>query len=313
MTGAPSGDGDLFPSEDEIDALIVGPESVTWQFTSDVRLFFAPLYALLLQVAHPTVAAGVRDYSDFEKRPLERLLRTIDYLVLLQYGGREAVGVGRRLREMHGRFTGVGPDGRPYYALERSAYTWVHATLLETYVRAHRYFGRPMTRSQLERFYREYTGLGRLVGVRAEDLPEDWEGFRAYFQRMVDRELGPNETVDRVLEVTRRPAGPELPFVAELIWRTLRVPAARLMYLGGVGLLPPALRERLRISWSRREERNFRRLAVSSRALEPILPATMKAFGPTQLRLRRRAIARGPFADVVAHPPDPRLALPNRK
>src|SRR5947209_20588000 len=88
----------------QIDPLIVGPQSVTWQFTSDVRLFFAPLYALLLQVAHPTVAAGVRDYSDFDKRPLERLLRTIDYLVLLQYGGLEAAAAGRRLRQLHTRF-----------------------------------------------------------------------------------------------------------------------------------------------------------------------------------------------------------------
>lgn len=291
-------DGGLFPSEDEIDALIVGPESVTWQFSSDVRLFFAPLYALLLQVAHPTVGAGVRDYSDFDERPLERLLRTIDYLVLLQYGGREAIAVGSQLRELHKRFTGVRTDGQHYYALERGAYTWVHATLLETYVRAHEHFGRPMTRAQVERFYREYTGLGRLVGVRAEDLPETWEGFRAYFDRMIEQELAHNETVDRVLDAARKPSPPELPFVPELISKALRVPASRLMYLGGVGLLSVGLRERLRIPWSQHDERHFRRLAASSRALEHVLPASLKTFGPTQLRWRRRAIARGPFGQL---------------
>jgi uncharacterized protein (DUF2236 family) len=293
------GDSGPFPSEDEIEGLIVGPRSVTWRFSSDVRLFFAPLYALLLQVAHPTVAAGVRDYSDFEKRPLERILRTVDYLVLIQYGGQEAVAVGQRLRELHKRFTGIRADGHHYHALERGAYTWVHATLLETYVRAHEHFGRPMTRPQLEQFYREYVGLGRLVGVLEEDLPENWEGFRAYFEHMVDRELGPNETVDRVLAVARKPGGPELPLLPELLWRTIRLPAARLMYLGGVGLLPAGLRERLHIPWTRREERRFRRLAAGSRALEHILPATLKTFGPTQLRWRRRAIARGPFGDTL--------------
>jgi uncharacterized protein (DUF2236 family) len=290
----------LFPGDDEIERLIVGPQSVTWQFSSDVRLFFAPLYALLLQVAHPTVAAGVRDYSDFEKRPLERLLRTIDYLVLLQYGGPEAAAVGRRLRELHKQFKGIRADGRPYYALERDAYAWVHATLLETYVRAHQHFGRPMTRTQLERFYREYVGLGRLVGVRAEDLPETWEGFRVYFERVVDRELGPNETVNRVLEVARKPAGPELPLVGELAWRATRLPAAKLMYLGGVGLLPAGLRERLGIPWSSRDELCFRTLAASSRALERILPPSLKVLGPAQLRWRRRAIARGPFGESGA-------------
>jgi uncharacterized protein (DUF2236 family) len=298
--GGSSSDSGVFPSEDEIDRLIVGPESITWQFTSDVRLFFAPLYALLLQVAHPTVAAGVRDYSDFDMRPLERLLRTVDYLVLLQYGGREAAAVGRRLRDLHTHLRGVRADGQRYHALEPAAYAWVHATLLETYVRGHERFGRPMTCAQLHRFYREYVGLGRLVGVGQEDLPASWEGFRAYFDRMVDGELSHNETVDRVLQTARKPAGPQLPHVPEALWRAVGLPGARLMYLGGVGLLPAVLRERLRISWSRREELQFRTLAASSRALEHVLPRRLKVMGPTQLRWRRRVIAQGPFGDVLA-------------
>jgi uncharacterized protein (DUF2236 family) len=277
----------------EIDALIVGPESVTWQFSSDVRLFLAPLYALLLQVAHPTVGAGVRDYSDFDQRPWERLLRTIDYLVLMQYGGSEAAAVGRRLRELHKRFMGTGFDGRPYYALERSAYTWVHATLLETYVRAHQHFGRPMSPAQVERFYREYVGLGRLVGVRADDLPPDWDGFRAYFDHTLEHELGPNETVDRVLRAARKPAVPEVG--PAVLWKAVLLPATRAAYLGGVGLLPPELRVRLGIPWTSRDERAFRALGAASRALTPVLPRKLKTLGPTQLRWRRRAIARGPL------------------
>ncbi len=286
---------ELFPGEEEIDRLIVGPESITWQFTSDVRLLFAPLCALVLQVAHPTVAAGVRDYSDFDRRPWERLLRTLDYLVLLQYGGHEAVAVGRTLRELHKRFRGARADGQPYYALERGAYAWVHATLLETYVRAHAHFGRPMTRAQLERFYREYVGLGRLAGVRAEDLPPTWDGFREYFEQTVARELGPNETVARVLQTARRPAVPPLPTAAAIAWRMFRPPAAKVTYLGGVGLLGVSLREQLGIPWSRHEEWQFRALGASTRALDPLLPAGLKVLGPTQLRWRRRAIACGPF------------------
>ena len=70
------------------------------------------LYPLLLQVAHPTVGAGVRDYSDFERRPWNRLLRTIDYVTLLVYGGGDAAPAGRRLRELHKRFKGTREDGR---------------------------------------------------------------------------------------------------------------------------------------------------------------------------------------------------------
>ncbi len=77
----------IYPPPAEIDDILVGPESITWQRASDVRLYVVMVYALLLQVAHPTVGAGVRDYSDFEQRPWHRLLRTIDYVTLLVYGG----------------------------------------------------------------------------------------------------------------------------------------------------------------------------------------------------------------------------------
>src|SRR2546430_3183767 len=115
----------LFPPDTELEGILVGPDSVTWRSTSDARLYAVMLYPLLLQVAHPTVGAGVRDYSDFDRRPWERLLRTIDYVSVLVYGGREAARAGRRLRAIHRRFKGIREDGEPYHALEPKAYAWV--------------------------------------------------------------------------------------------------------------------------------------------------------------------------------------------
>ena len=186
----------LFPSETEIERLLVRPESVTWRFASDVRLYAVMLYPLLLQVAHPTVGAGVRDYSDFEHRPWDRLMRTLDYVSLLVYGGPDAIAAGRRLRAIHKGFQGTRPDGQRYYALEPHAYAWVHATLLESYVAGHAHFGRPMSPVELETFYREYRGLGRLIGVREGDLPEDWAGFRRYFDE-IERERARADRVGR--------------------------------------------------------------------------------------------------------------------
>src|SRR5579884_2532000 len=149
----------VFPSAAEADQILLGPDSVAWRRTSDIRLYLVMVYALLLQVAHPTVGAGVRDYSDFERRPWHRLLRTIDYVTLLVYGGDQAVDAGRRLRDLHKRFRGVREDGQRYHALEPDAYAWVHATLIETYVAGHAHFGTPMTADETERFYAEYRGL----------------------------------------------------------------------------------------------------------------------------------------------------------
>jgi uncharacterized protein (DUF2236 family) len=289
----------LFPTDEEVDALVVGPQSLTWQFGSDLRLFLTMLYPLLLQVAHPTVGAGVRDYSDFERRPFNRLFGTLDYLLVLQYGGRDAAAMGRRLREIHKGFKGVKPDGEAYYALEPRAYAWVHATLLDAYVSGHAYCGRPMTRPQVEQFYNEYKGLGRFVGVRERDLPPDWDGFRAYFDDVVAHELEHTESVDRVLRAINGVTIPRLPDVAV---RALRMPARRLLYVCGVGLLPEILRERCEIRWTPRDAREFRAIGAAARRLTPVMPKRMLVSGPSQLRFRRKAISRGPLGGAAEQP-----------
>jgi uncharacterized protein (DUF2236 family) len=284
----------LFPSDDEAQRLLLGPDSVSWRFGSDVRMYAVMLYPLLLQVAHPTVGAGVRDYSDFEKRPWDRLLRTLDYVNLLVYGGAEAIAAGRRLRAIHKTFRGTHTDGRPYYALEPEAYAWVHATLLETYVAGHAHFGRPMRPSEINRFYDEYRGLGRLIGVREGDLPPTWAQFRAYFEQTVRTRLERTESVERVLGSVMHAARPPVP-MPETIWKATRLPASRVLWLGGLGLMKPQLRRRLGVRWSALDESAFRALGAMSRGLEPVLPMRLKVMGPAHLRWRRREIATGPL------------------
>jgi uncharacterized protein (DUF2236 family) len=293
--------GRVFPGQGEVEELLVGPDSVTWRSTSDARLYAVMLYPLLLQVAHPTVGAGVRDYSDFDRRPWNRLLRTIDYVTLLVYGGAAAAPAGRRLREMHKHIRGVREDGSRYHALEPEAYAWVHGTLIDTYIRGHKHFGRPMSPEETERFYREYRGLGRLIGVRERDLPETWPEFRGYFERYTREELVRTESVARVLRTVTAAAPPPLP-IPEVMWRALSLPASRLLWLGGIGLMTPDLRERLEIPWSRGDEAQFRALGRLSRSVEPVMPQRLKVMGPAQLRMRRRAIARGPLGPGARDP-----------
>jgi uncharacterized protein (DUF2236 family) len=274
-------------------APLVGPESITWRYASDARLYLVMLYPLLLQVAHPTVGAGVRDFSDFDRRPWNRLLRTLDYVYLLVYGGERAIAAGARLRNLHKGFTGVREDGRRYYALEPGAYAWVHATLLDSYVAGHRQFGRPMRPDQVERFYREYRALGRLIGVRPGALPDTWTEFQTYFSDTSQTVLEPNLTVHRVLRSVQT-SPPPLPLPG-LIWDAVRIPARRALWLGGVGLLAPELRRRLEIPWSDADQQALDRLGRLSRALTPVMPARLRIMGPDALRVRRRAIARGPL------------------
>lgn len=277
--------------------LTVGQGSAAWRYVSDPRLFLGALSALLLQVAHPTVGAGVRDHSDFEARPWVRLYRTIDWVNLMVYGGFDAVEVGQRLRRMHRRIRGVNPDGSRYHALEPGAYAWVHGTLVWSVVNGQRMFGSGMRPDEVHRLYREWLGLGRLIGVRAGDLPGGWDEFLDYFDDMISTRLEHTGTVDTVLRVAARPARPELlPGWTEPLWRAGRVPMTRLLTLTGIGATPPALRARLGLRWTGRQDRALRTVATASRALTPVLPESVRVNGPAYLRARRAAIARDEFA-----------------
>jgi uncharacterized protein (DUF2236 family) len=289
----------VFPTEEELDRLILGPDSVAWRVTSDVRLNLGMLYPLLLQVAHPTVDAGVADYSDFDRKPWDRLMRTMDYVSLLVYGGRDAIAAGRRLRQLHRRFKGTKPDGTHYSALEPSAYAWVHATLIVTYVHATAHFGTPMTHADTTRFYAEYRGLGRLIGVRERDLPPTWPEFCVYFRRTARTTLTRTASVNRVLSTTNRITAPPTPITGRL-WPAIRMPARRAVHLGGIGLLDAAVREHLEIGWSSLDEAQFRALGALTRSLGPLMPASLKICGPGHLRWRSAEIESGPLGRARA-------------
>jgi uncharacterized protein (DUF2236 family) len=289
----------ILPPDEEWDRLAVSRGSVVWRYGSDARtLLTGAGAALLLQVAHPTVAAGVREHSDFERDPWGRLWRTLDFVNVFIYGTpADAARAGRRLREMHRAIKGVAPDGRRYHALEPEAYAWVHATLAEAIVASHQHFGRQLRRDEVERFYAEWRAVGRLLGVRDRDLPEDWAGFRAYVDDMVDQRLEDNDVVQTVIRTLRAPAPP--PYVESLpplVWRLLRAPAARTTELATAALLPPRLRERVGLRISARDARELRLLAALSRRATPLMPKSMRRVGPGYLRVRRKAIERGDFA-----------------
>lgn len=267
----------------------IGPDSVLWRYSGDVRGMLAAGSALVLQVGHPTVAAGVREHSDYQNEPWSRLLRTLDYLFTVIYGGpKTAARAGADLREMHKHIKGTTPDGRRYHALEPDAFAWVHATLIESIVSANERFAQPVPEELLEQLYAEWQLIGSYHGVRPGDLPDDYSGFRAYFDEMVSTELTDNDVVRGVLTTLTRPAAPPIPLLPNPAWRVLRVPAAAALRLGTIGLLPPKLRERWGLRWTRAQDLELRALGAVLRSTTPVLPERLRVMGPGYLKLRHR-------------------------
>ena len=63
--------------------------------------------ALLMEVAHPLIAAGVADHSDFRKRPFKRLYRTMRPMRSIRFGSRKAArGAVERIGQCHSSVQG---------------------------------------------------------------------------------------------------------------------------------------------------------------------------------------------------------------
>jgi uncharacterized protein (DUF2236 family) len=293
----------VLPDQAQVPALVPSRGGPVWRAAGDIRLLSTSGYALLLQVAHPTVGAGVLEHSNFREDPWGRLLRTLDYVHGSIYGGPELAGeIGRRVRAMHQAIRGVKPDGGHYHALEPTAYAWVHATLASAFVDGHRVFGNPMSAAEAEAFWQEWLRLGRLIGVRPGDLPQNWSGFGDYFDAVIADALEDNETVHLVLETLDHPARPPLRGMHPRLWRALAWPSGRAQRLTTVGMLPAELRAKLGLEWTDRDERRFRRFAAASRASRPLVVGPLKHFGEHYVRWRRVALARGDVARRSAGP-----------
>ena len=299
----------VLPAPDEYAALAPRPGSPVWRAFNDVRLLSTSGYATLLQVTYPTVGYGVHEYSSFLKDPWGRLLRTLDYVHGTIYGGPELAGrLGARVRGMHKAIKGTRPDGRRYHAMEPEAFAWVHATLAVGIVDGHRHFVGPMSDDEKQAFLDEWLRVGRLIGVREQDLPTRWPDFEAYVERMVAERLEWTPAVPEVLATFKGRKPPNIPGLPRWLWRLVHAPISYQLRINTFGLLPPVLRERLGVPFRRRDALAFRVLAALSRASGPLVRGPAANFGPHYVRWRRQALARGDVASGSAQRREPTAA-----
>src|SRR5215468_9059469 len=86
---------------------LYGPASQAWRLNREAMLLLgAGPRALLLQLAHPSVAAGVAEHSDFRTDPWARLAGTLRSYLTIVYGTtRTARAEIRRLNTLHREIT----------------------------------------------------------------------------------------------------------------------------------------------------------------------------------------------------------------
>ena len=300
------------PLTDVVDAGFYGPGSEAWRLNREAMLLLgAGPRALLLQIAHPLVAAGVAEHSDFRTDPWQRLSGTLRSYLRIVYGSADSARAEiRRLGELH---RGVRGDvlepyarerhGRRYSALDPALALWVHATLVDSTMAVFDAWLEPLPRAQRARYYEETLPVGRAFGIPDAILPPDLDAFEAYLAEMLAPggpiEVGPvaRELADAI---THPPLGSAAAAAGPLVGRLApmldAIPSRAYSWLfwPSIGLLPPRVRDGYGLSWGLRQRLVSTWLVGTWQAWRPMLPQTFRQM-PQAIAADRRVGAATPL------------------
>ena len=264
---------------------LCGPGSVTWRVNREGVLLLGGGCALILQVAHPLVAAGVAEHSNYREDPWGRLYRTLDLTTKIVFGSsKTAKEASDRIKEVHGRVKGVTkepggryPAGTPYDARNPELLMWVHATLVNTSLLVYTRYVGSLSIGEQQRYYEEQKVLGEQFGIPRDRQPETFADFNEYMREMLasDR-LAATDALRDVVDATLHP---DLPVVMR--------PVVEAVNVATTGLLPERLRQELDLPWGPNRERLMGASRVVLSALLPVLPRVMREFPPARSAERR--------------------------
>lgn len=238
--------------------------SITRRVNRENVLLLGGGRALLMQLAHPKVAAGVDEHSDFRQHPVRRLRRTIGMTMAIVFGDREtALAAARAVNQTHGRVRGEG-----YRALDPDLLLWVHATLVDSALVTYETFVKPLAEREREDFYQESKLLGGLLGIPQETFPNSHRDFKAYIAAMVARgEVAVGRQARELGPLVLRP-------------RLRLLPGPVMMPFEAVtaGLLPPELRQQYRLAWGQPQRRLYRLMVIAVPRLVAVTPPVLRVW-----------------------------------
>lgn len=264
--------------------MYLGPESLLWKYAGDTRIAFMGSSIGLLQLMHPAIGQGVLDHSNFFEDPSDRVFRSLPRILGAVYD-QDAAATGREVRDFHKPIKGTLANGESYHALDPSTYWWAHATfqyMAEQVV--DRWDRRSLTTDEREQLYREGLEWYRRYGVSDRCVPATRGEFQVEWDRVCAEDLEMNDAVRFVLKILDAPRLPAFtdhgtipPPIKWLVdQKPVRRAVAYPLRVIAVGGLPPIVRERFDIPWTKRNEREFNLMRTVVGNTWRALPASVR-------------------------------------
>jgi uncharacterized protein (DUF2236 family) len=262
-----------------------GPDTITWQLYREPYPIVGGVRALLLQIAHPAVAQGVAQYSNFQSDPFGRGFRTFQAMANIYFGDRQqAEKTAGRLQKIHSGIKGHYPGAQPasevaFVATAPELLLWVLATLTDTTLKV--FEGMPIPNLPAdwrERFYEESKIAARLMGIPNTVYPADLQAFNVYFDAMLQGDLLGSTPACRAM--------------AQAIVRHPKAPGKWLDRFAA-GWMPDALCERLGISTRPDSAQRIAKIMRRARGLFLLIPRPLRYNPAYHQALARMARANG--------------------
>jgi uncharacterized protein (DUF2236 family) len=273
------------------DHVHAGPGSITWKINREMIVIAGWGRAVLLQLAHPSIAAGVHDHSSFRgslRSSHRRLRSTVGAMLSLTFGDTEQmITTAAGIMSIHDRVRGRVGEGAAaeYSAHDPDLQRWVHATLLESSLLAYERLVGPLTLRERDQYCAEAAIMEPLLGMPAGSLPRDAAALDTYMREMPGR--GHIVVTDTSRAVARALLYPPQRYAA---W-----PAFRAMQLLAIGSLPPSIRQAYGFEWRSRDVRALARWTALLRTSLRLLPPVAREWPAARARRVAAAVeSRGP-------------------
>lgn len=249
---------------------------VAWRINGERLMLLGWTRAILMQLAHPLIAAGVHEHSSFRANPrtaVSRLRHTVQAMLALTFGDeQEQARAYDGIRAIHRRVNGVLPQavgrfpaGTPYSAEDPDLVLWVHVTLMESIPLVYERLIAPLSVGERDAYCAVAAPVAIALGAREADVPRSWAGVRRHLDTTLAS--GTIAVGPQALELARALLTPRFPVIA--------APAAWVNRAFTVGDLPPMLRQQYGLAWTARDERALARISSVIRALRAGAPGVI--------------------------------------
>lgn len=269
-----------------------GPNSMTWKLYREPFVLLGSSRALLLQIAHPAIADGVKNYSDFQKNRAGRAHRTFTSMIRIWFGDKKtAINSAKRLYNIHSMIRGTAAWEiedetiyKPYCAADSDLLFWVLATMIDTTLIVTEKIKGEIASEEKNQFFEESKITAQLMGIPLEDYPTNLTAFYKRYNAILNSKtlfIGKSGTT-----------------ISKAIFK-LPYPIRRFLKLIAGGFLPPNVSTQFGLSLNKYSKSAFNFIISISKLNYKLTPDILRHASPYHQAKYRISKAKGAKVSII--------------